>query len=221
MRKTLLLLVILVLGGGSAFSQVLGRVASSYNNKWGFGVNAGTNYAIGKALNSASGSTKLQFRQAALNPTFSLDFWREGFTEPWFTGVLLSVSRSTLKYSITIDDDDYDTTLISENKYWNILGAFYVGYRFSDKLTASLGVSADISSPRGLSLFANRYRLGLIAMARYFVSDNFYATARVQGGMPVFRNWGGDSDYWQETGVPAIEKDMGFLSFLLGIGFSF
>jgi hypothetical protein len=58
-------------------------------------------------------------------------------------------------------------------------------------------------------------------MARYFVSDNFYATARVQGGMPVFRNWGGDSDYWQETGVPAIEKDMGFLSFLLGIGFSF
>ena len=225
MRKTLLLLVILVLGGGSAFSQVLGRVASSYNNKWGIGVNAGTGYALGRIFyteNSSSQSLEVvpeEYRQAALNPTFSLDLWREGFTEPWFKGVLVSVGRGTTKYSATFED--YDTTILGMSTYWNIMGSFYVGYRISDNLNASLGITADISSPKALDLFANKYTLGLIAMVRYFVGESFYASARVQGGIPVFRNWGDYNSYWLGEGVHASEKKMSTLSLMLGIGFCF
>jgi|GEM_PF-6490272 hypothetical protein len=224
MKRTLLL-VILVLWGVSAFSQVLNRVSTSVNHKWGIGINAGTSYAVGRTFKTTDQNgyfkeiTPDKLRQGVLGPTFSLDLWCENFNEPWFTGWMMSISRSQLKYSATFDR--FDTTIVGQDICWNIMGAYYVGYRFSDKLTVSLGAMLELAGDRPTAIFSNRYTLGLMALARYYFSEAFFASARLQGGIPVMRNWIERDGYWAGDGIVALTKKMTTPSLQVGIGLSF
>lgn len=220
MKKTTLLLLFLALWGGNAFSQVLGGGTSSIlNNNWGIGFNAGTNYAFGRTFlysenyGISNEITPDKYRQAAISPSYSIDFWRNSNSEPWFWGTIMTFSYGELKYYATFES--METDLRDKEQYFNIYGFAYAGYWINDKLSASLGVGTDFL---GILTFENS--LGFLARVHYSISDHFYAAARMIAGIPLSDGWSSLNDYAQ-TGLYVSDKHMIITNLSLGIGFSF
>lgn len=235
MKKISLLLLVLACGAASGHAQVLRSVASSYNNTWGIGINVGNTFSLGREFyryDNYGHSTQVMpdgYRQQ-LSPTYGLELWREGYTEPWFWGGMLAVNYASSNYAANFTTADASNPAATDGtqsfgmngnaKFWDNYLGVYVGYRFGEKLSVRLGVADEMTNPTLLNVFATRHGIALLAIARYSISDSFYASARLMGGLPILRWSGYDNDYYFD-GIYASERNLCLITANVGIGFSF
>ena len=228
--KKYLLVALLIVATSHVSGQVLGG-PSTYGSNSGIGFHVGTQSVFGREfvyrdpmygvyhpVNTES------YKPRLLNPIFGIAWWSEFPSDNFVIGYQILGSYSMDKYQVTLAEE----ALTNSSKAIGVDLNFYVGWHFGEQLTACIGVTEvnRVTVGNGkINIFATQNTLGVMAMARYFFTDDFFVS--LQGSYGLL-SWGGDfgSDWekYDEIGSKGYYVDdskLRAMTVMLGVGKGF